>query len=197
MGAPPRPTATRDRLIAGALELVASGGQEALTLRALGDHCGLSRGAPYRHFADKDALVHAIAAAGMAQLAQRMSRAARTAKGTGTPLGKAMHAYVRWARANPDWYALTFQHKAATNGASKAPELEEAAYGLLGLVTGLVEDAQAAGQVPAGPPIKVVGILWSTLHGAVDLASSGHAKPELETDLPHQVVDSLIDLLRR
>ena len=77
------------------------------------------------------------------------------------------------------------------------PELKDAALGLLGFVTGLVEDAQAVGDVPPGPPERIVGILWSTLHGAVDLHNSGHAKPELEANTPKQVIDGLVELLGR
>lgn len=194
----PRAAATRQKLIAGAVELVSTGGQDALTLRALGDHCGLSRGAPYRHFDDKDALVRAIAASGLDELTKKMSRAAKSSGRDEIPLRKAMQAYVRWATANPDWYSLTFQHRAATPASGvEDPELKDAALGLLGFVTHLVEEAQAAGDVPSGPPERIVGILWATLHGAVDLYNSGHAKPELETNTPRQVVDGLIELLRR
>jgi AcrR family transcriptional regulator len=197
MGESARATATRARLIHGAVELVGTGGQEALTLRALGDHCGLSRGAPYRHFEDKDALVRAVAAAGLVELTQRMARAARSAKGRGSPLQRAMQAYVRWATANPDWYRLTFQHKAATHAAGgHDPELESAAQAMLVFVTELVQASQAAGEVPPGDPKAVVGLLWSALHGSVDLHNSGHTKPDFQADLPTQVVDALADLLR-
>jgi AcrR family transcriptional regulator len=196
MGDSPRAADTRARLLAGAVELVRAGGVDALTLRALGDHCGLSRGAPYRHFEDKDALVRALAAAGLRELTRRMARSARTTKGRGSPLRRAMEAYVRWATANPDWYRLTFQHKAATHAAGgNDPDLEDAAQVMLAFVTGLVAEAQASGDVPPGDPKQVVGILWAALHGAVDLHNAGHAKPDFDADLPRQVIDALTDLM--
>ena len=162
-----------------------TGGQDALTLRALGDHCGLSRGAPYRHFEDKDALVRAVAAAGLTELTKRMTRAARPAKDGTVPLRKAMQAYVKWATTNPDWYSITFQHRAATPASGvEDPELKAAALGLLSYVTSLVEQGQVVGDVPPGPPERVVGILWATLHGAVDLFNS--ATPNPSSRRPHR-----------
>jgi AcrR family transcriptional regulator len=197
--APPAPTPTstptRDRLIEAAIELVGTGGESALTLRALGTHCGLSRGAAYRHFDDKDALVRAIAAAGMATVTARMHEATRNTRRA--RLAAATDSYADWALANPSWYRLTFQQRAATpaSGVEDAP-LKEAATALLELVTQLVVDAQRAGQLPAGDPGALVGVLWSTLHGAVDLALAGHSKAELRTDEPRHVMAALMKLLR-
>src|SRR4029079_19039288 len=99
---------------------------------------------PYRHFDDKDALVRAVAAAGLDELTKKMSRAAKSAGSDEVPLRKAMQAYVRWAITNPDWYSLTFQNRAATPASGvEDPELKDAALGLLGYVTGLVQQAQA------------------------------------------------------
>ncbi len=190
-GRPPLPT--RQRLIGGAIDLVASGGVEALTLRGLGEHCGLSRGAPYRHFTDKDALVRAIAADGFQGLTRRMQRAARRGD---SPLRSAMRAYVDWALANPAWYALTFQSRAATPASGMTdPDLSAAALGLLDFVTELVLDSQKTGALPRGAPGPLVGVLWAALHGAVDLAQAGHAKKELGISAPREMVDHLIQLM--
>jgi Bacterial regulatory proteins, tetR family len=43
-------------------ELLDSGGPDAVTLRGVGARAGVSRGAPYRHFADKESLLTAVAA---------------------------------------------------------------------------------------------------------------------------------------
>ncbi|MGL5826260.1 MAG: TetR family transcriptional regulator, partial [Nocardioides sp.] len=64
---------TRRALLAAAGEILESAGRDALTLRRLGAAAGVSRGAPYRHFADKDQLLAAVAAAGMRTLRAAMS----------------------------------------------------------------------------------------------------------------------------
>ncbi|MEV6243479.1 TetR/AcrR family transcriptional regulator [Lentzea sp. NPDC051838] len=54
--------ATRRALLDAAASLLDAGGPEAVTLREVGARAGVTRGAPYRHFADKDSLLTAVAA---------------------------------------------------------------------------------------------------------------------------------------
>lgn len=185
---------TRDRLIAAALVLLGEGGEEALSMRALGDRSGLSRGAPYRHFADKEDLLRAIATAGMVDLATRSDRAVRRARGS--QLAAAMRAYVTWAIENPDWYRVTFQSR-STNHRDGTPDEEQLAAGhaLLESFTSLVVAAQEAGELPPGPPADLFGVLWSAMHGAVDLTLAGRGKAELGTADPRRLVETLLSLL--
>ena len=52
---------TRDALIRAASELLNAGGPDAVTLRAVGARAGVSRGAPYGHFDDKEHLLTQLA----------------------------------------------------------------------------------------------------------------------------------------
>lgn len=187
-------TSTRERLVEGAIELLSKGGEDALTLRALGEHCGLSRGAPYRHFEDKDALIRAVAAAGMRELTRKMRRASSSKRGDVLP--PAMDAYIAWAMRNPAWYGLTFRNEASSpaSGAND-PELMAALSALYALVTELIAEGQSAGAIPCVDAKALVGVLWSTLHGAIDLAQSGHTKTEIATDHPRRVVADLLNLV--
>ena len=54
--------ATRRALLDAASDLLDEGGPEAVTLRAVGARAGVSRGAPYGHFADKEDLLTELAA---------------------------------------------------------------------------------------------------------------------------------------
>lgn len=185
---------TRERLIVGAIELLSSGGEDALTLRALGEHCGLSRGAPYRHFEDKDALIRAVAAAGFRELARKMRRASTSKRGEA--LSAALDAYITWAMRNQAWYGVTFRNEAASPASGDA-ELMAAAGELYELVTELIMDAQGSGEIPSVHPKALVGVLWSTLHGAIDLAQSGHTKTHHAADHPRKIVADLLGLIAR
>ena len=55
-------------LTAAALAVVEQGGPEAVSLRDLAASLGVSRAAPYRHFADRDELLAAVAALGFEDL---------------------------------------------------------------------------------------------------------------------------------
>ena len=48
-------------LVEAGLALLAEGGVAALTLRAAARRAGVTHAAPYRHFADKEALLAAVA----------------------------------------------------------------------------------------------------------------------------------------
>ena len=52
---------TRQKLVAAASSLLDSGGQAAVTLRAVAERVGVSHNAPYRHFRDRNALLAAVA----------------------------------------------------------------------------------------------------------------------------------------
>jgi len=187
---------TRDRLIAASLDLVREGGEDALSMRALGELSGLSRGAPYRHFEDKEALLRAIATAGLVELAARSDRAVRRARGSA--LAAASRAYVTWGIENPDWYRVTFQSRSTGHRDGVVDDdLKQAGVALLAWFTALVVDAQAAGELPPGPPADIFGVLWSAMHGAVDLTLAGRGKAELGTGDPRQLVENLLALLAR
>src|SRR5215831_9163811 len=52
----------RDALIKAALREAAQGGPEAISIKALAKELGVSQPAPYRHFADREALLAAVTA---------------------------------------------------------------------------------------------------------------------------------------
>lgn len=56
----PRSQATTDSLLEAAEALLAEGGAEAATLRAIADRAGMSLGIVYRRFPDKDAILRAV-----------------------------------------------------------------------------------------------------------------------------------------
>ena len=51
---------TRAALLGAAAGLLEGHGLEAVTLRAVGERAGVSRQAPYKHFADKEALLSVL-----------------------------------------------------------------------------------------------------------------------------------------
>src|SRR5258707_12265215 len=52
----------RDALVQAALQEAEQGGPEAISLKALAKKLGVSQPAPYRHFADREALLSAVTA---------------------------------------------------------------------------------------------------------------------------------------
>ena len=86
----------RRALVAGGLVLLEEKGASALGLREIARLVGVSAAAPYRHFADRKALLEAVAAEGFRGFAAAMAKAAE-----GLPeaeqLAAMAFAYVRFA----------------------------------------------------------------------------------------------------
>src|ERR1700738_3378341 len=59
-------------LLRAAMELLEQGGATELSLRAVARHAGVSAAAPYRHYADRNALLSAVSAMGYRELAAHL-----------------------------------------------------------------------------------------------------------------------------
>src|SRR4051812_37531896 len=93
----------RRALVEAAAGLLEDKGHEALSLREAARLAGVSHNAPYRHFADRDALLNAVAANGFNELGARMAEARGSLgfRGVG-------EAYVAFALAHPRLFHLMF-----------------------------------------------------------------------------------------
>ena len=99
----------KNALINAALAVVERNGPEAVSLRELAAQVGVSRAAPYRHFADRDALLAEVAACGFEDLCA-IYTAALAGAGTGRErLRASLVAYLDFARQRQGLHALMFK----------------------------------------------------------------------------------------
>ncbi|MBN8442791.1 MAG: TetR/AcrR family transcriptional regulator [Thauera sp.] len=98
----------RERLLDEAITILEAQGPEALTLRAVAGAAGVSHMAPYRHFADKEALLAAIAERGFRALSAAMGDAGRSGQDLLSQLHAFGLAYLAFARRRPALYRLMF-----------------------------------------------------------------------------------------
>jgi AcrR family transcriptional regulator len=160
---------TRETLVTVAAQLLDEGGPEAVTLREVGHRAGVSHNAPYKHFADKEALLAAVAAR---ELARRSSSMAATTAQELPPqeaVRAAMRGYVAWALQFPQRFKLVYG-----SWSKDSAELAEAAGSARSLLVSMVAAAQRAGRLPAADPERLAYLLLAVTHGAVDLALAGH-----------------------
>ena len=150
----------RAALVEAACELLHEGGTEALSLRAVARRAGVSAMAPYRHFADKDALLAAIAAAGFERFRGALAAADASASEPADGLVAQGVAYVRFACDDPRLFKLMF----GTAKPAGYPELSaaaDAAYAVLAQrVATLVSEKERADLTLAA---------WSLVHGLASL----------------------------
>jgi AcrR family transcriptional regulator len=142
-------------------------GIDALSLRDLARQAGVSHAAPRRHFADRQALLDALAEAGFTRLGAEVRAAIDGAgKDYRARLRAAATAYVRFATADAALLQLMFSVKS-----SRA--LPEASVRLFATVSDLIDQGQQAGVLPPGDPDRLRLLLIATLQGVAGLITSG------------------------
>ena len=163
-----------------AVRVIQKQGVEALTLRMVGEKLGVSRTALYRHFADKRALLGAVAAEGFRML-RRETANAYAAAGRGDAGFRAMGlAYVRFALAHPAHYRIMFGGFVASDkGPAGVADPDTDAFQVL--VDAIVEQ-QRAGLVRADDAQQLAIYIWSMVHGIAMLALDAHLPPSMDAD---------------
>ncbi len=159
----------RAALLDAALALVASQGAGALSLRAVARAAGVSAMAPYHHFADRAALVAAVAQIGFERLyTAKLAALDGAGGGAAEALVAGTRAYVAFILDNPELYRLM-----------KGPELaDRAAHPGLAAAAALpaakLADLIAALGPLAVSPDAAAHSLWSFAHGLGVLAIDGY-----------------------
>jgi AcrR family transcriptional regulator len=150
----------RVAILRAAAEVLEQHGVSALSLREAARRAGVSHNAPYRHFADREALLAALAAEGFAQLGTALDSA-----GAGGPRARG-EAYVHFALEHPQRFRLMFGGLLRLDA---DPALREAAAqsyrGLVGAFEAVVGRE--------GAPLAAAAA-WSLTHGLAQLLLDGH-----------------------
>jgi len=145
-------------------------GAAELSLRQLARDVGVSHAAPRRHFADKQALLDALAEEGFARLGREVHDALEAAgQDFAARLGALAHAYVRFATQHAALLELMFTSK-HREGADRVREAADLAFAA---PLALIEEGQAAGEVVAGDPKSVATVAFATLQGLAAMANGG------------------------
>ena len=161
----------------------APAGIEALTLRGLARRARVSAAAVYRHFADKEALLAAIAAQGFARLNARFAAALAGGRRRG-PLARLRAlgmAYIDFALAHPGLYHLMFGAGRPAMGKYAALEKEAGrAWQYLG------DAVAAAGAPDASRRTRDAATVaaWSLVHGYAVLRLEGQFAGFAPSELP-------------
>jgi AcrR family transcriptional regulator len=156
----------REALIETALRLIAERGPAGFAFVELARAAGVSPAAPYRHFADRNALLAELARRGF----DRFTEELETAWNGGRPdpvaaIEACGRAYLSYARREPAFYAVMFE--SAVSVEDPALRLaSERAFGVLRAAA----DAACATMTENRPPALMVALhIWSLAHGVASL----------------------------
>ena len=142
-------------------------GIDALSLRDLARQAGVSHAAPRRHFADRQALLDALAEAGFTRLGNEVATAIDAAGDDYRARLRAVAtAYVHFATVNADLLQLMF------SGKNTRP-LPQAFERMFAAGSDLINQGQKAGVLPSGDPERLLILLIATLQGIASLIISG------------------------
>ena len=155
---------TRRALLDAAAELLDAGGPEAVTLREVGARAGVSRGAPYRHFADKEGLLTAIVVESWDRMADAVRAIGAIDSPPATRLQDVLMAFVELGRDRPHLYQLMFVISKSDPGAGARAALR-ALDEFLTIVAELVGETDAP---------RFGALLFSGAHGIAELEITGH-----------------------
>ncbi|MEO1620683.1 MAG: TetR/AcrR family transcriptional regulator [Cyanobacteria bacterium J06632_3] len=150
-------------LIEAALSLMTEKSAVSLSLREVARRAGVSHAAPYRHFADKEALLAAVAEEGFRVFGQCLAKASASVDDPLARLEAIGVAYVRYALAHPVHYRVMFgSYDVAASG---EPALVEASQRSYQVLLDAIESAQAEAVVRSGDPRLLAMAAWSLTHG--------------------------------
>jgi AcrR family transcriptional regulator len=157
----------REALIGATKTLLAEKGPQGFTLADAARLAGVSPAAPYRHFADRGALLLAVAREGFAAFAKRLEASGREAASPIDAFREMGRAYLAFAREEPGLYAAMFS--ARLPDAAPLAEGEAAFSVLVGAILNLLTRMGAV----TGDPRDLALQIWSLSHGIATLSASG------------------------
>jgi len=160
----------RKALIEAALILIEEKGVKGFTLKDAARMAGVSTAAPYRHFADKEALLGAILAQGFAAFNQALRTAFESVTEPREKILELGVAYIHFALNNPAQFRVMFGLNRRRAEAAFPSEREEGASGFELLGEGLRALDPLA--TPEQHRDRVLAC-WSIVHGFVMLHLEG------------------------
>ena len=178
----------RSAVIDAALALISQHGPRGFSLSQAAKLAGVTVGAPYRHFPDKEALFAAIAAQGFTELTERVEAVA--AATPGDPRQQLIgigEAYVQFALDRPSHFQVMFDSKIHRRG---DPAVNEPAHRSFEILAAAVR--QATHQDNAHRQETLIVAFWSMIHGQAIFALDGcFSNMEFHTSAQALLRDSL------
>lgn len=180
--------ALAEAMVEQALASVREQGADLVSLRGIAQALDVSPSAAYNHFSDKDDLLRAVGACGLAALDERMSRVLAAhpvdspdaAKARFAGLGR---AYLAFAIDETHLFQLTFGPLCAVK------EMPPGDTGPYRKLTEALDDLDRWGLLRPGIRPGLDLMIWASTHGMATLLVEGAVVPE--------AVDEFIDSMAR
>ena len=164
--------ALRDALVEAAAQIAAERGVAALSLREAARRAGVSQAAPYHYFADKSALLAAVAEAGFRLFDASQSAAHDQAPPDPVAQLQALGvAYVRFALDKPHYFKVMFRPHLVEH--AKYPSLHVVSTRAFERLVDTTRAARLAHGHDDSDPLAAATVMWSVPHGLAMLYLEG------------------------
>ncbi|NLU64193.1 TetR/AcrR family transcriptional regulator [Rhodococcus sp. HNM0563] len=178
----------RAALLTKAEELLQTSGESGLSLRELARAVGVSHSAPSRHFADKAALLEALAIEGFRRLGATLGAAAAIeGRSFATTLHDVAVTFVRFSTENPALVELMSHYRQG----EVTSELRHARAASFAPVAALVDIGLSRGEL-VGEARTIGTVFFATLQGIYVMSNNKTLDP-LDDELIIDVVDALLN----
>ena len=154
----------REAILDAALELFVERGFFGTAVPEIADRAGVGAGTIYRYFESKEALVNAIYRQQKTQWGHLVLTDFPVAAPTREQFRLLWMRMAQWATANPKAFIFMELHHHQRYLDDESRALEER---MLGLFTAVVVSAQARGELKAGPPGLLMGIVMGAFVGVI------------------------------
>jgi AcrR family transcriptional regulator len=194
----------REALVEAGVELARTGGPSAVLLRAASRQAGVSHNAAYRHFANQEDLVAAVAQQCMIRLGQLMIERSNQVTARG-PVRRARarldaigRAYIDFARTEPGWFRTAFSSARphpAVGSAPAPPGAADETANPYRLLSARLDELVAVGALTPQRRRGAEYAAWSAVHGLSSLLLDGPLQdlPEPEIEYATETVLAVIN----
>ncbi len=182
----------RGEILAAAKHLFAEEGVAHVTMRRIGAAVGVSPTALYMHFADKDALLAAIAQDTFAELLDRLEHSQTPGMTPRAGFRAGLRAYIDFGLERPDEYRLTFMRGLFRRNEAKTDAVATADHSFAILQDRVIEMTRDGTFATAAPAAQMAEAIWAMLHGVTSLLLD---QPDNLESPANTLIDTSLDLL--
>ena len=166
----------RNDIVAAANAILGrTGSEEAVTLRAVAREIGITAPSISRHFADPAAIIDAVVAEQLTELAAQLTAAAHSAPDPVGALHATWAAYVEFGRAHPAHYRVIFERRFLSLWDEEQRPMTETApiyTGSVDMMIGLLQACIDSGTSTSTNAADDSVAIWCYAHGLVALPAA-------------------------
>ncbi|CAM3918213.1 TetR/AcrR family transcriptional regulator [Smaragdicoccus niigatensis] len=172
-------------LVRAAVELLEEGGAGELSLRAAARRAGVSTAAPYRHFADREALLSEVAAVGYRELAQQLI-AIHPEPSNANELADVAIAYVQFALTRTGMFRAMFAEPCDPTSAERVAATTAISDYVKSIVLRVFPDVE---------PQPMADAVWALVHGMAFLYLDGKFDASSNGEVSERIRSAVLAVL--